>query len=128
MTPPAGIALMMVLLASAPWAAGDGTLIFRNYWPEAVQHEDGSISVTNVQRTVFLPDCVTPAAGSNYLVELRAFDPYSGGVPRMKPVAVTQLGDGARAGTFNGANSGSVTIPFLPGRALAFLSIRIWDA
>jgi hypothetical protein len=115
-------------------ADGGGTLLFLNYGLSFILTNAVSGYYTNEHRPVFLPDGITKAAGSNYVVELWAANYFvmAGAqrpTPRMELLATTHLLDGDQAGHFRGGDHGYVEVSFIPGvfGYNALLCVRIWD-
>ena len=109
------LGLLIYLLDGRIGAHGQGTVVFRNFSWEFV-----GTNRSRVDRPVFLPDGVTRASGSNYVVEF--WVQVRGG--DFKLVATTSLLTGTQAGLFQGGDNGYVDAPVL---CSAIVRVQVWD-
>lgn len=98
---------------------------------QAVGHAQGTFSLSSAKGAkpkVYLHDLETPAAGSNYAVDVRVLNPASGNfetpLKGEAPVSPVALFSGANAGLFSG---GTITVPFVVPGADATIKILVWD-
>jgi hypothetical protein len=116
---------LLVEHSNRAWA--EATLLFRNYY----FYQVGTNRVRE-DRPIFLPDGVTRASGTNYIVELWAAERF---LPQgMRLMSTTALLEGEHAGLYWGNRDqfsdqlgGIVVIPFITPCSQVFLMVRVWD-
>lgn len=107
-----GVAFLLALLGPSVWAQGTFNLS----------------SAKGTKPKVLLPDGFTPAAGSNYSVDVAVLNPataaYETPMKLGAPFTPVSLKTGANAGLFSG---GMITVPFVAPGQDATIRIRVWD-